>query len=257
MSIADRFRHRTPPPTGYYVYAYLCPVTEEPFYIGKGSGDRMVRHLRQSRRDDRPTFFHRKLNKMMRFGLNPIICIIKDNLSEEEAYASETTLIHLTGTRALGTGPLCNTRVDQRGAYAGYPLELGIKKGTDVWAWGKHFASLAAVERDPRCVVILATLQRRMAEGVRIELAATRQGRPKPPRIFLPRKPRPPQKPKRGRKVTCWGEEFISLAAIARDLRCVVTVSQLRNRLLTGWRIERAAETPIDQVAARRVKMVQ
>ena len=230
----------------YYVYAYLDPITEEPFYIGKGSGDRMVRHLRQSRRNDKPTFFHRKLNKMMRLGLNPIICIIKDALSEDEAYASETTLIHLTGTRALGTGPLCNTRVDQRGTFAGYSLELGIKNGTDIWAWGSHFASLAAVERDPRCVVIFSTLRRRMAAGLRIELAATRWGRPKPPRISRPRKTN------KGKKTLCWGEEFISLTAVTKDSRCVVTYPTFRARLNRGVDVERAASTPRDEVAARK-----
>ena len=229
----------------YYVYAYLDPITNDPFYIGKGSGDRMVRHLRQSRRNDRPTFFHRKLNKMMRLGLNPVIVIIKDDLSEEEAYASETTLIHLIGIRALGTGPLCNTRVDQCGAYAGYSLERGIKNGTDVWAWGSHFASLTAVSRDPRCVVEIAALQRRVGTGLSMEIAATRRGRPKPPRIS---KPRPPQE---GKKTLCWGEEFISLAAVVRDSRCVVSTSLFGGRRQRGWDVERAASTPRDEVAAR------
>ena len=238
----------------FYIYAYIDPLTAEPFYIGKGHGDRAVRHIRRpSYHETRDTFFYRKLRKMMREGLRPDILIIKDALTEEAAYEIESMLIHLVGMKANGTGPLCNLYVGRRGANSGFTLQQGIQQGKAVEVWGKMFPSLSVVARDPRCTVGEHTMRNRMQLGLSIEDAATRKGAVRPPRPPKPPKPNLPRKPMKGKKVTCWGEEFISRAALCRDPRCIVSSSQLNARLAQGWDIERAATTPIDLVAARKL----
>jgi hypothetical protein len=96
-------------PAGFYIYTYIDPGTNEPFYIGKGHGDRVFRHLKPpSYYKIRDSFFYRKLRKMLDEGVEPLVFIIKENLTEEMAYNIESDLIRLVGTRANGTGPLCN-----------------------------------------------------------------------------------------------------------------------------------------------------
>ena len=70
----------------YYVYTILDPSKPgefwiedrkfdyETFYIGKGTGDRVVNTTY-----DKSAFKRNKLNKIKRLGLKPIVLIIKDN----------------------------------------------------------------------------------------------------------------------------------------------------------------------------------
>jgi hypothetical protein len=188
---------------------------------------------------------------MMRENISPTIIIIKAHLAEEAAYEIESMLIHLVGMRSIGTGPLCNIRVDRRGAKSGFTLQQGIQQGKAVEAWGEMFPCLRAVARDPRCTVEEYTMRNRIKLGLSIEDAATIKGyvrRPRPPKP----PPKLPHKPHKGKKTTCWGEEFISRTALCRDSRCVVSPRQLYDRLALGWDIERAVTAPIDFVAARK-----
>jgi hypothetical protein len=279
-----------PEPTGHYVYAYIDPRTHEPFYVGKGHRNRLTRHL--TRRYLRKRFYN-KLNKMLSEGVLPVVLVIKDNLTEKQAFQSEMDLIQLVGTRKDGVGPLCNIRTDGAGAPAGYTLEQGIKKGTAVKVWGKMFPSLRHVALDERCKVNAATLRRHIKAGIPIKEAVY----PKQPKRKPPMNTKPVtcwnqefpsikalvkdkrclvtastfsqrlrkgwsveeaagtrRKEAQGKPRICWGEKFPSLAAVSRDPRCVVTFSQLQNRVSMCWSVQRAATTPIDKVASRRVK---
>lgn len=241
----------------FYIYAYIDPRDNEPFYIGKGYGDRAWRHVRRpSYYKTRNSFFYCKLRKMLKEGITPAIVIVKAGLTENVAYEVESMLIHLVGMRAAKTGPLCNLYVGRRGASSGFTLERGTKQGKAIEAWGEMFPSLTAITRDPRCMVKrYETLQRRMKKGLSIEDAATIGGPvywSRPPKS--PKPPQPPKvkKPRKGKKVICWGEEFISGVTLCRDPRCVVSSRQLTGRLRRGWNIERAATTSINLVAARK-----
>jgi len=206
-----------PEPAGYYVYAYVDPEKHEPFYIGKGHKNRK-----------RGTFFYNKLNKMLREGILPAIIVIKEGLTEEQAYLSEVDLIHLIGTRVDGTGPLCNVLKDRRGNLSGYTLAQGIKNGTAVKVWGDMFPSLIALAKDPRCKVNYETLRKRFNKGIPLEEAVIKHHG-----ANMNMKP-----------ITCWGEEFPSRQALTDDPRCKVTLSTWRNRLKEGWTIEDAVSIP-------------
>ena len=91
----------------FYVYGYYEPGCSDPFYIGKGSGRRWMDHL-LSKNLKLDSFFYRKLRKMVESGVYPWIKKIKENLTEDEAFELEISLILKYGRRDLDTGCLCN-----------------------------------------------------------------------------------------------------------------------------------------------------
>jgi hypothetical protein len=95
----------------FYVYAYIDPRDNTPFYIGKGHGDRDQDHLRRSVYTNpvhSKRFLYKKIRKLIAAGVQPVIHRVLDNLSEDLAFFWETFFIHALGRRNLGTGSLCN-----------------------------------------------------------------------------------------------------------------------------------------------------
>lgn len=91
----------------FYVYAYLREDST-PYYIGKGSNDRAWKsHIRTNGTNLLP----KDKDK---------IVILKNLLSEEEAYDYESELIEQYGRKDLGTGILHNLTDGGRGNEAGY-----------------------------------------------------------------------------------------------------------------------------------------
>lgn len=84
----------------YYVYIYLDPrkpgkykygeykFDYEPFYVGKGKGRRYI--VKQGRTE----YFKRKLNKIKKYGMIPIIIKLFDNISEKRSFDIEKQLIY-------------------------------------------------------------------------------------------------------------------------------------------------------------------
>lgn len=103
----------------FYVYAYLDPdksgrfacdnfvFDHEPFYIGKGCGDRITHHSLSNRKH----FVGYKLGKLKREGKEPIRKKLFTNLTEEDALLKEMMMIAMAGKRVDGTGPLTNLAV--------------------------------------------------------------------------------------------------------------------------------------------------
>lgn len=95
----------------YYVYAYLREEDGTPFYIGMGKGDRQFDHLKEAKKDLNPKTGQHKLNtirKLLQEGKEPLIKIIQNNLSRNQAAELEIELISTYGRRDLGTGILTN-----------------------------------------------------------------------------------------------------------------------------------------------------
>jgi hypothetical protein len=77
----------------YYVYVYIDPRNYQEFYYGKGKGDRRFAHLQ----DDSDTEKARIIKQIRKEGLEPIIRVVANNLSEDQALLVEKTLIWKLG----------------------------------------------------------------------------------------------------------------------------------------------------------------
>lgn len=83
----------------YYVYAYLdprnlgqydygyCSFEYEPFYIGKGKGDRCDSHLYEARVTNYNNHKLNKIRSILNSGLEPIILKVQTGLSELDAFS--------------------------------------------------------------------------------------------------------------------------------------------------------------------------
>ena len=110
----------------FYVYAYLDPrITHpdfgySPFYIGYGSGDRKNFHLREAisfSKGGKTTnlFKSRKILSILDDGVIPILKIIQNNLTKEEAIQLERNLICKLGFAWDGSGTLTNVAIGGQG----------------------------------------------------------------------------------------------------------------------------------------------
>jgi group I intron endonuclease len=137
----------------YYVYVYLDPTKKckstysnisflyEPFYIGKGKGERHIDHLRPYKLNKK-TYISNRINKIKKSNVNPFIIKIKENITEEEALSIEVFFISLIGRRNLNTGTLVNITDGGEGVSGlKHTLESRLKmsnKGEKHPNWGKH-----------------------------------------------------------------------------------------------------------------------
>ena len=101
----------------YYVYAYLDPsipyeskdfpeIKNMPIYIGRGKNDRLNQHWKSilSGRKLSNVQFYLKLKKMKDNGIPPIIILLQDNLTLENANFLEKRAISLIGRRYYDEG---------------------------------------------------------------------------------------------------------------------------------------------------------
>ena len=83
---------------GCYVYLYIDPRNEEPFYVGKGIGARALSHLSESAESRKCA----KIAELRSAGLKPRIDILAHALRDEEsAFRIEAAVIDLFGLDAL------------------------------------------------------------------------------------------------------------------------------------------------------------
>lgn len=91
----------------YYVYKLQIEGEDFPFYIGKGSGTRMLHHFMpyELKKKTHKSF---KILKAIRNGIKILTIIIEDNLSEHEAFELESSLVRQYGRLDNNTGILVN-----------------------------------------------------------------------------------------------------------------------------------------------------
>ena len=83
---------------GYYVYMYIDPRDKRPFYVGKGSGSRVLSHLS----DDNESRKTRVIDSIRDDGLSPELFIVQHGIKKEEtALRIETALIDCLGIEGL------------------------------------------------------------------------------------------------------------------------------------------------------------
>ncbi len=84
---------------GSYIYVYIDPRTDQPFYIGKGKGGRLFSHL-----DDRSeTEKVARIDELRALGMEPRIDLLRYGMTEAEA-----TLVEAAAIDLIGTGNLTN-----------------------------------------------------------------------------------------------------------------------------------------------------
>jgi hypothetical protein len=94
----------------HYVYVYIDPRNDVPFYVGAGHNGRDVEHLARCQKGKgvNPHFYN-KLCKLHREGIAPIVRRLVDEVTKAEAFDIwEPFFIAAIGRKDLGTGPLCN-----------------------------------------------------------------------------------------------------------------------------------------------------
>jgi hypothetical protein len=80
----------------YYVYGLIDPRNRKIFYIGKGTGNRIFEHERESQGNPESEKLKLKtIAEIQSVGLDVEKVIIKCNLTESEAFASEAALINI------------------------------------------------------------------------------------------------------------------------------------------------------------------
>jgi hypothetical protein len=113
-----------PRKNGEYIYEDL-KFEYEPFYIGKGKRDRIYFTLLPNRSSGHKK---NKLKSLKDLGLEPIVLIIKNNLTFEESINEEIDYIRKIGRRDLKIGPLTNLTNGGEGRLNGKNSPESIEK---------------------------------------------------------------------------------------------------------------------------------
>lgn len=163
----------------YYTYVITNPITNQPFYVGKGTGRRMYWHW-MNRDTHANKFMRETLQAIERKGLKPLYEKVLINANETQASDKEQELIKHYGRRDLGTGILCNlTDGGDQGATSWSPetkerkrqIELAKKKGRPVSQFtltGEHIADYTSAKVASECTNVNQSYITQVCKGKRV-----------------------------------------------------------------------------------------
>ncbi len=163
----------------FYVYALFRHDTGAPFYIGKGSGDRLsITTLTGTNKHKRSI-----LQKAKTAGHTCPAAIIRSGLSELEAFDTERVLIAALGRRDLGTGILVNLTDGGEGPAGLIHPNRGIPRPPEV----REKLSKANKGRRPSDACIEAgrafNTGRKHSDSTKRKRSAALLGKPRPPEV--------------------------------------------------------------------------
>lgn len=119
----------------YYVYIYSDPRTDIPFYVGKGSGDRYLKHLYENYNNTENKKKYAVIVGLHNKGIEPAINIVKYFDDEVEAYEYEESLIRYYGRRDIDdNGVLTNICSDNRPPSAKGRSNTPSKETRQIWS---------------------------------------------------------------------------------------------------------------------------
>lgn len=121
----------------YYVYIYRDPITNEPFYVGKGKDDRYKDHLKETRDNYKNKRKYDKIQSIFKLNLKPIIEFHSYYYDEDDAYDVEEALIKQYGRIDFDqNGILTNIAINSK------PSSLALKGRTWEEIYGIEVAKI-------------------------------------------------------------------------------------------------------------------
>lgn len=132
--------------TTFYVYHLIDPRTNNPFYVGKGCGNRAKHHITEARGNKTKWINRIKCQIILNIemcGLDVGIRTVSDGLTESQAYAIEADMIFDMGRLIDGSGMLANIASGGLGGNVGVGVR-SVQSYTETGALLRSFPSLSA-----------------------------------------------------------------------------------------------------------------
>lgn len=158
----------------FYVYVLFRPWNGEPFYVGKGKGERWLRFGRPDNKH-----FRRIVAKAKRLGLEIPSVKVRDDLTESEAFATERALIGAIGRGK--NGPLVNLtdggdgvsgrivtekeKADKRALYTGRPLSPEHRAAISAAQKGRQYTLGHKLSPEHIAKIVAANRQKEYGPG--------------------------------------------------------------------------------------------
>lgn len=117
----------------FYVYELSDPRTGQVFYVGKGCGQRAFRHEAEARNGRVGNAEkHCRITDILKSGVKPVVSIIADNLSEQDAFTTERERIRHHGYKSL-TNILPGTLTAREKSKLQAAIDVSMLKPHEQW----------------------------------------------------------------------------------------------------------------------------